>query len=92
MLVAEQLFLLLRRDDGKAESAFAFSDYSITGAVLTDLLRAGAGQISDPLAFGFRVLPGYQRMTLTELREQIDHEFFILSAAHYQRYIAPVQG
>jgi predicted Fe-S protein YdhL (DUF1289 family) len=55
-----------------------------------DLLRAGAGQIDDPLAFGFRVQPGYQRMTLVELREQIDQEFFVLSEAHYQRYLAPV--
>lgn len=47
MLVAEQLFLLLRRDDGKAESAFAFADYSITGAVLTDLLLAGHIALSD---------------------------------------------
>ncbi|WP_193315208.1 GPP34 family phosphoprotein [Nostocoides sp. F2B08] len=38
MLVAEQLFLLLRRDDGKAESAFAQNDYGLSGAVLTDLL------------------------------------------------------
>lgn len=41
MLVAEQLFLLLRRDDGKAESAFAMNDYGLTGAVLADLLFAG---------------------------------------------------
>lgn len=36
--MVEQLFLLLRRDDGKAESAFAQNDYGLTGAVLTDLL------------------------------------------------------
>jgi hypothetical protein len=51
MLVAEQLFLLLRRDDGKAESALAFTDYALTGAVLTDLLLAAHitfGDDKDP--------------------------------------------
>lgn len=47
MLVAEQLFLLLRRDDGKAESAFAQSDYGLTGAVLTDLLLGGHISLSE---------------------------------------------
>lgn len=41
MLVVEQLFLLLRRDDGRAESAFALNDYGLTAAVLADLLLAG---------------------------------------------------
>jgi hypothetical protein len=47
MLVAEQLFLLLRRDDGRAESAMAQSGYALTGAVLTDLLLAGHISMSD---------------------------------------------
>lgn len=47
MLVAEQLFLLLRRDDGKAESAFAQNDYGLTGAVLTDLLLGGQIALSE---------------------------------------------
>lgn len=47
MLVAEQLFLLLRRDDGKPESAFALNDYGLTGAVLTDLLLAGHISLDD---------------------------------------------
>ncbi|MGA8046055.1 MAG: GPP34 family phosphoprotein [Dermatophilaceae bacterium] len=47
MLVAEQLFLLLRRDDGKAESAFAQNDYGLTGAVLTDLFLGGHISLSD---------------------------------------------
>ncbi len=52
-----------------------------------DLLRAGASQISDTQVFGFAVLPGYAHLGLAELREQIDREFFVLSEAHYQRYI-----
>lgn len=47
MLVAEQLFLLLRRDDGKAESVLAYTDYAMTGAVLTDLLLAGHITLGD---------------------------------------------
>lgn len=47
MLTAEQLFLLLRRDDGRAESAFAQDSYALTGAVLADLLAAGHITLSD---------------------------------------------
>lgn len=47
MLVAEQLFLLLRRDDGRAESAFAQDGYGLAGAVLTDLLFAGHITLDD---------------------------------------------
>lgn len=52
-----------------------------------ELLRAGARQIDDPRAFGFVVDANYQALGLTALREQIDREFFILSEAHYQRYV-----
>lgn len=53
-----------------------------------ELLRAGASQIHDPRDFGFAVEPGYRALALSALREQIDREFFLLSEAHYQRYIA----
>lgn len=53
------------------------------------LLRAGASQIEDPARFGFAPLPACAGMALTELREQIDREFFILSEAYYQRYFPP---
>jgi uncharacterized protein len=53
-----------------------------------ELLRAGATQIDDPRRFGFMVEPGYRQLGLVALREQIDREFFILSEAHYQRYIS----
>lgn len=52
-----------------------------------ELLRAGAAQISDPCAFGFELELEYRAMTLVALREQIDQEFFLLSDAHYQRYL-----
>ena len=52
-----------------------------------ELLRAGASQIHDCVQFGFNVEPGYRHYPLVALREQIDREFFVLSEAHYQRYI-----
>lgn len=53
-----------------------------------ELLRAGASQILDTREFGFALEPGYHRLSLTALREQIDREFFLLSEAHYQRYMS----
>lgn len=52
------------------------------------LLMAGAGQIDNPLDYGFIVDRVYQDMPLAELGKQIDAEFLILSQAHYDRYIA----
>jgi uncharacterized protein len=51
------------------------------------LLKAGAGQISDTQAFGFEVDLRYREWPLIQLREQIDQEFYILSEAHYERYM-----
>jgi len=50
------------------------------------LLKAGAGQISDPADFGFEVDAAYRGVSLLDLREEIDAEFFALSGAHYERY------
>ena len=52
------------------------------------LLKAGATQISQPDQYGFEVLPSCRDITLVALRDQIDEEFWILSSAHYDRYIA----
>lgn len=51
------------------------------------LLKAGAGQINDTQAFGFEVDIRFRDLPLIELREQIDQEFYILSEAHYERYM-----
>lgn len=51
------------------------------------LLKAGAGQIQRPADFGFELEAEYRDMPLIELREQIDREFYILSEAHYDRYM-----
>ena len=47
MLVAEELFLLLRRDDGKPESASAQRGYGLAAAVVTDLVLAERVTLSD---------------------------------------------
>ncbi|CAA0089955.1 Uncharacterised protein [Zhongshania aliphaticivorans] len=54
---------------------------------LFQLLRAGAGQIVEPIQFGFIVDVQYQDVSLSELRDMVDREFYLLSEAHYQRYI-----
>ena len=51
------------------------------------LLKAGAGQIQDPHDYGFEVALCYREMPLSVLRETIDYEFYILSEAHYERYM-----
>ena len=51
------------------------------------LLKAGAGQIGNTQGFGFEVDLRFRDMTLTALRDSIDQEFFILSQAHYDRYM-----
>ena len=51
MLIAEELFLLLRRDDGKPESAMAQRAYGLAAAVITDLVvaeRITLSQDKDP--------------------------------------------
>lgn len=54
---------------------------------LFQLLKAGAGQIIDTIQFGFVVDASYRNIPLIELRDMIDREFYLLSEAHYQRYI-----
>ena len=51
------------------------------------LLKAGAGQIGSTGDYGFEVDPSYRDLSLAELREMIDQEFFILSEAYYERYM-----
>ena len=51
------------------------------------LMKAGAGQIDDPAAFGFVVDRRFQEVPISELKDMIDREFYVLSEAHYERYI-----
>lgn len=51
------------------------------------LLKAGAGQIDNPAEYGFEVDLRFRDTPLAQLKDIIDQEFFILSEAHYQRYM-----
>ncbi len=54
-----------------------------------DLLKAGASQIEDVSVFGLLLQAEWRGISLTELKNSIDRDFFTLSCAHYERYIAP---
>jgi hypothetical protein len=45
--------------------------------------------IRDLEAYGMVLLPEFRDWELPQLRDAIDREFFLLSEAHYQRYIVP---
>ena len=53
------------------------------------LIARGARVIRELEAYGLALLPEFREWELPELRDAIDTEFFLLSEAHYQRYIAP---
>jgi predicted Fe-S protein YdhL (DUF1289 family) len=53
------------------------------------LIVRGARVISQLDAYGLALLPEFRTWSLPELRDAIDREFFLLSEAHYERYIAP---
>jgi predicted Fe-S protein YdhL (DUF1289 family) len=53
------------------------------------LIARGARVINQLEAYGMVLLPEFRDWALPELRDAIDREFFLLSEAHYDRYIAP---
>jgi len=53
------------------------------------LIARGARVINNLEAYGMVLLPEFRDWELPDLRDAIDREFFLLSEAHYQRYIAP---
>lgn len=64
----------------------SYSLYKPVAIWAYELLRAGASQIQNLEDFGLRLDAEYRDCSLVELRKAIDHEFFILSQAHYERY------
>ncbi|MBT8148501.1 MAG: DUF1289 domain-containing protein [Pseudomonadales bacterium] len=69
-----------------------YPDYRDPYCWLYALLRAGASQIKQPQDYGFTLRSDAQSFTLQQLREQIDQEFYLLSVAHYERYIVANQS
>ncbi len=53
------------------------------------LLARGARVITQLDAYGISLLPEFRGWELPDLRDAIDREFFLLSEAHFERYIAP---
>lgn len=53
------------------------------------LIARGARLISNVQAYGMVLMPEFRDWDLPTLRDAIDREFFLLSEAHYERYIAP---
>lgn len=53
------------------------------------LIVRGARVISQLDAYGLVLLPEFRDWALPDVRDAIDREFFLLSEAHYERYIAP---
>jgi len=53
------------------------------------LIARGARVINQLEMYGMVLLPEFRDWGLPELRDGIDREFFRLSEAHYERYIAP---
>lgn len=56
---------------------------------LFDLLRAGASQIKDLSVYGVGLLDSSKSLSLSDIRDQIDKDFYALSCAYYERYITP---
>ena len=54
-----------------------------------ELLRQGASQITDPETFGFKIKGDWQRFSLEQIKQFLEQDFYTLSSAHYERYIAP---
>jgi uncharacterized protein len=53
------------------------------------LIAKGARVINQLDAYGLALMPEFRDWSLPDIRDAIDREFFILSEAHYDRYIAP---
>lgn len=54
-----------------------------------DLLRAGASQIKRLADYGLARQPAAVDLTLNDIKEAIDGDYYALSCAYYDRYIAP---
>jgi hypothetical protein len=53
-----------------------------------ELIKAGASQIKQLDDFGLRLMPEVRSTPLKVICEEIDHEFYTLSVAHYERYFS----
>ncbi|MDP5210332.1 DUF1289 domain-containing protein [Microbulbifer sp. 2205BS26-8] len=54
-----------------------------------ELLRAGASQIANPREYGVSPTNQARGLSLEEIRQRIDEDFYALSVSYYQRYVSP---
>lgn len=55
------------------------------------LLKAAGSQIGDPGQFGLKVEVEFTQLSLKQLRQLIDDEFYVLSDAYYERYLSAAE-
>jgi predicted Fe-S protein YdhL (DUF1289 family) len=65
-----------------------FDDQLSSSRWVYELLRNGASQINNTEVFGFRAKSDWQRFTMEEIKQFLEQDFYTLSSAHYERYIA----
>ncbi|WP_299769360.1 DUF1289 domain-containing protein [uncultured Pseudoteredinibacter sp.] len=53
-----------------------------------NLLKAGASQV-EPEEFGLQLQVAWKGKSLVEIKDAIDQDYYALSCAYYDRYIAP---
>lgn len=66
-----------------------FNEQQNASCWVFDLLRAGASQLVNIEVYGLRLQTTAYGMSLREIRDAIDQDFYALSCAHYERYIEP---
>lgn len=65
-----------------------FNEHLSSSRWVYELLRNGASQIKNTEDFGFRLKPDWQRYSLEQVKQFLEQDFYTLSCAHYERYIA----
>jgi predicted Fe-S protein YdhL (DUF1289 family) len=55
------------------------------------LLKAAGSQIEEPLDHGLEIRSEFAAASLADLRLSIDDEYFLLSDAYYERYLAAAE-
>ena len=55
------------------------------------LLKAAGSQIDKPADCGLQIRPEFRNNSLGDLRRSIDDEYFVLSDAYYERYLAAAE-
>lgn len=81
----------LLRKQLKAQKIY-FNPEAYPHSWVFELLKVGASQISALEEYGCTVIREYESMSLVELRDSIDADFYVLSSVHYQRYFEMTEG